>query len=248
MQWFLVCSKIMKVSPLPNSRTFSSPQIETLYLLAVTPHSHVPSMDFPIRGISYAWNHVIFALLCLMQRWHNGFRFHPSCNMYHSPISFLGLNNIPVGLPWWLSGKRIYLQCRRPGFDSWVGKIPWEKKLQPTPVFLPGKSHGQRSLVGFSPRGYKRVRHDSATKEHYSIVWTYHILLYNASVDDHLGCFYFLVFVNDIAVNTHIQVCAWTCIHFSRLHIQEWSSWVLLFLFLPARNILMLQPRHIMGV
>jgi len=45
-------------------------------------------------------------------------------------------------------------QCRsyrRQGFDLWVGKIPWRRKWQPTPVFLPGKSHGQRSLVGYSP-------------------------------------------------------------------------------------------------
>ena len=38
-------------------------------------------------------------------------------------------------------------------FDPWVGKIPWSRKWQPTPVFLPGKSHGQRSLVGCSPWG-----------------------------------------------------------------------------------------------
>ena len=42
-------------------------------------------------------------------------------------------------------------QCRRPGFNSWVGKIPWRRKWQPTPVLLPGKSHEQRSLVGSSP-------------------------------------------------------------------------------------------------
>ena len=42
---------------------------------------------------------------------------------------------------------------RRCGFDSWVGKIPWRRKWQPIPVFLPGESHGQRSLVGYSPRG-----------------------------------------------------------------------------------------------
>jgi len=36
-------------------------------------------------------------------------------------------------------------------FDSWVGNIPWRKKQQPTPIFLPGESHGQRSLVGYSP-------------------------------------------------------------------------------------------------
>ena len=38
------------------------------------------------------------------------------------------------------------LQCGRPGFDPWVGKIRWRKKWQPTPVFLPGKFHGQRNL------------------------------------------------------------------------------------------------------
>ena len=45
---------------------------------------------------------------------------------------------------------RVCLQCRRCRFDSWVGKIPWRRKWQPTPVFLPGDSHGQRSLAGYS--------------------------------------------------------------------------------------------------
>ena len=44
---------------------------------------------------------------------------------------------------------RICLQCGRPGFDRWVRKIPWSREWQPTPVFLPGESHGQRSLVGY---------------------------------------------------------------------------------------------------
>ena len=39
----------------------------------------------------------------------------------------------------------------KPGFDLWVGKIPWRREWLPTPVFLPGKSHGQRSLAGYSP-------------------------------------------------------------------------------------------------
>ena len=56
-------------------------------------------------------------------------------------------------------------QCRRCRFNSWVEKIPWIRKCQPTSVFLPGKSHGQRSPVGYSPRGYKRVRHDLTTKQ-----------------------------------------------------------------------------------
>ena len=48
---------------------------------------------------------------------------------------------------------RICLQCRRPRFDPWVGKIPWRKECLPTPVFLPGESHGRRSLAGYSPWG-----------------------------------------------------------------------------------------------
>ena len=50
-----------------------------------------------------------------------------------------------------------HLQCRRPRFDPWVGKIPWRRIWQPTPVFLPGKSHEQRSLVGYSPWGRKEL-------------------------------------------------------------------------------------------
>ena len=44
---------------------------------------------------------------------------------------------------------------KRYGFDPWVRKIRWSRKWQPTPVFLPGKSHGQRSLEGYSPLGHK---------------------------------------------------------------------------------------------
>ena len=44
---------------------------------------------------------------------------------------------------------------RETWFNPWVGKIPWRRKWQPTPVFLPGESHGQRSLVGYSSRGRK---------------------------------------------------------------------------------------------
>ena len=44
-----------------------------------------------------------------------------------------------------------YRRCKRRGFDPRVGKIPWRKAWQSTAVFLPGKSHGQRSLVGYSP-------------------------------------------------------------------------------------------------
>ena len=58
----------------------------------------------------------------------------------------IGSFNIVIGLPWWLRQK-----YRRPGVDPWVGKIPWRTEWLPTPIFLFGESHGQRSLVGYSP-------------------------------------------------------------------------------------------------
>ena len=62
----------------------------------------------------------------------------------------------------WLGGfegkkKKTLLPIRRCGFDPWVGTIPWRRKWQPTSVFLPGESHGQRSLVaGYSPWGHTK--------------------------------------------------------------------------------------------
>ena len=51
------------------------------------------------------------------------------------------------------------------GFDPWVRKIPWRRKWQPTPVFVPGKSHRQKILAGYSPWGCKRVKRDLVTEQ-----------------------------------------------------------------------------------
>ena len=61
--------------------------------------------------------------------------------------------------------SRICLPSRRRGFDPWVRKIPWRRKWQPAPVFSPGKSHGQRSLAGYSPWACKEVEHNLVTKQ-----------------------------------------------------------------------------------
>ena len=53
--------------------------------------------------------------------------------------------SVYIWLWWWLSGKESTCQCRRHTFDPWVGKIPWRRKWQSTPIFLPWKSHGHRS-------------------------------------------------------------------------------------------------------
>ena len=58
----------------------------------------------------------------------------------------------------WFSGKESTCQCRRPGFHPWVRKICWRRKWQSTLVLLPGKSHGQRSLVGYTVHGVTKSR------------------------------------------------------------------------------------------
>ena len=60
-------------------------------------------------------------------------------------------NRLPWWLRWWSDGQ----QCGRHRFNPWVGKVLWRRKWQPTPVLLPAKSHGRRSLVGYSPWGHK---------------------------------------------------------------------------------------------
>ena len=76
-------------------------------------------------------------------------------------ISYLTVSMGPEfssSLPWLVLGfssgsdsKESTCKWRRPRFSPWVGKIPWRREWQPTPVFLPGEAHGQRSLVGYSP-------------------------------------------------------------------------------------------------
>ena len=51
--------------------------------------------------------------------------------------------------------KEATCQRRQYGFDPWVRKIPWRRKWQATPVFLPGEFHGHRSLAGYSPWSHK---------------------------------------------------------------------------------------------
>ena len=63
-----------------------------------------------------------------------------------------------LGTSRWCSGKEFACWCRRHkrlGFDPWVGKIPWSRKWQPTPLFSPGKFQGQKNLASYSPWGCK---------------------------------------------------------------------------------------------
>ena len=66
--------------------------------------------------------------------------------------------------PWWLIGKEYACRCRRREFNPWVPEDPLEKNWQPTPVFLPGKPHGQRRLAGLQSMGSQRFGHNRETE------------------------------------------------------------------------------------
>ena len=92
----------------------------------------------------------------------------PFCTMFtlrwsEGRASWNGERGVPLScvillnrLLWWLRQQRICLQCGRPGFCPWVGKISWRREWLPTPVSLPGEFQGQRILEGYSPWGHKK--------------------------------------------------------------------------------------------
>ena len=91
-------------------------------------------------------------------------RSHPSSNQWINEE-----HHQKLGLPWWLRGSRICLQCRRYSFDPWVRKVPWRRKRQPTPVFLPGESPWAEEPGRLQSTGSQRVGHGWATKH----TWSY---------------------------------------------------------------------------
>ena len=98
-----------------------------------------------IKMTSPHWGSFIFSLLC---------SFHVLKTSYWS-----------TEFPRWLGGKESTCKCKRHGFDPRPRKIRWRRKWQPTPVFSPGESQGQRSLTGYSPQCCKRDWHDLVTKQ-----------------------------------------------------------------------------------
>ena len=78
-------------------------------------------------------------------------------------IALRGLGSY-IGLPRWCSGKETACQFRRLQFDPWVWKIPWRWEWLPTPVFLPGETHVQRRLAGYTVHGVAKSRRDWATE------------------------------------------------------------------------------------
>ena len=80
--------------------------------------------------------------------------------MYKITFSSEDISFLPLYIAGFLGGsdgKESACTAGKPRFDPWVGKIPWRRAWQPTPVFLPGEFQGQRSLVGYSPWGHEEL-------------------------------------------------------------------------------------------
>ena len=105
-------------------------------------------------------------------------------HLYLQPLPIASL-----GFPGGAGGKASVCQFRRhkrPGFDLWVWNIPWKWERLPSPVFLPGKSQGQRRLVGYSPWGHKESdRTEGLTLSLVVVVSTYKRLLYKIKKAEH---------------------------------------------------------------
>ena len=125
------------------------------------------------------------------------------------------------GLPRWLSGKESACQCRRCrrwGFHPWVRKIPLRRKWQSTPVFLPGKFHGQRSLKGYSPQVHKESDTTERARAHTLFcMHLFYMLIFCSSVlyvyrmPQKLLCF--LSFLNDSVLSLNISLIGGFIIH-----------------------------------
>ena len=115
--------------------------------------SSLPSLDAPLSSI-LAFPFVVAPRGCPRL-------LYPSHIPGSCPLPLHLASVLLLGSHWWRSPMTP--QCGSPGFNPWVGKISWRRQWHPTPVFLPGKSHEWRSLVGYNPWGHK----ESGTTERF---------------------------------------------------------------------------------
>ena len=116
-----------------------------------------------IKNFVSKWSFVILFFLKAISFWLGGLNCL-NWNMYMHTHVYIYAPCIYICFWGDASGKEPachYERCKIGGFNPWVGKIPWRREWQPTLVFLLGKSHGQRRLVGYSPWG----RRESDTNE-----------------------------------------------------------------------------------
>ena len=138
-----------------TTRKFPSPHIFTHTFAPVpTHHPLLPQIPAPILRL-------YFNVTSFFSHIHNLPKFYihsfPELPYYclHPCVSVL--ITFILGLPRWFCDKEYICKFRRHGFNPWVRKIPWRRKCQPTPVFLPGKSHGQKRLAGYSSWSRKEL-------------------------------------------------------------------------------------------
>ena len=127
-----------------------------------------------------------------------------------------------------LVGKNLPAMHKRLGFSPWSGKIPWSRTWQPTLVFLPGESHGQRSLEGYSPWGRRRAGHDWVMEDS-----TTHSLALSLSTDfrQSLPLGSPKATVDDLKSNIERDECyhvlmAWKFPHYNSFCILVEQTWV----------------------
>ena len=130
--------------------------------LPVQETSGLPSMGS--QRVRHDWVTNAFTFIQLPCVWHDDLTFVHLAKWLSITITvtnfFFPVMHTPqdLGFPDGHSGKEPACQCsgpKRHRFDPWVRKIPWRGAWQPTRVFLPRESHGQRNLVGYSPKGCK---------------------------------------------------------------------------------------------
>ena len=92
------------------------------------------------------------------------------------------------------------LQCRRDGFDPWVGKIPWSRKWHPTTVFFPVKFRGQRNLVGYSPWSSKELHTTEQLNDNNKYTHTYICIYIHIYIYIHTHTYTYIY----IYIHTHI--------------------------------------------
>ena len=108
-----------------------------------------------------------------------------------------------LGLPRALSSQEATCRYRRCRFDPWVGKIPWRRKYESTPVFLPGKSRGQRSLAGYSPWGHR----EADTTEQLNSIVDPAMLTCKIIKASHFSCIAYFALAKSHTQPIHLNVC-----------------------------------------
>ena len=137
----------MDCSPPGSSAHGDSPGKSTGESLPCPPPGDLPNPGLNLHLLH--WQGVFFTIWATREAPYN-LQLYPNKRRFNSQNRQIKLPKHSFGLPWWLGGKEFACQWRKQGFDPCVRKIPWRRKWQPTPVFLPGKSHGQKSLVGYT--------------------------------------------------------------------------------------------------